>query len=128
MYNHLMYFAYWVINSFVLYAASWLIPDKNVTLGNWRFNSIESALYAGFWMTFLIWVAWDFAMARKFSLNKKIVAFLFFLCINFMSIWVVSRFSSITGFELKNYLWGVAIGFIITLLQKVPWRFVRPRG
>jgi len=127
MYNHLMYFAYWVINSLVLYLASWTIPDYGVVLGNWRFNSIESSLYAGFWVTFLVWVFWDFAIAREFNLKNKTAAFLFFLFVNSISIWVVSRFSNITGFELINYQWTLAIGFAATFLQKVPWKFVGSR-
>lgn len=127
MYNHLMYFAYWMINSLVLYLAGWAIPN-NVLLGNWRFNSIESSIYAGFWLTFLIWACWDFAIARKFNLKNKTATFVFFLLVNAISIWVVSRFSNITGFELTNYQWAFAIGFVITLLQRVPWKFVGPRG
>ena len=128
MYNHLMYFAYWVINSFVLYLATWVLPEKSVTLGNWRFSSIESSIYAGFWITFLIWVCWDFAMAKKFNLRNKIVSFFFFLFVNAISIWVVSRFSNITGFEVINYQWILAIGFVATIFQRVPWKFVGPRG
>lgn len=128
MYNHLMYFAYWVINSLVLYLASWILPENNVVLGNWRFSSIESSIYAGFWLTFLVWVFWDFAIAREFNLKKKMVAFGFFLIVNSISIWVISRFSNITGFELINYQWAFIIGFAATLLQRVPWRFVGPRG
>lgn len=122
-----MYFAYWMINSFILYLASMLIPD-NVVLGNWRFNSIESSIYAGFWLTFLIWVCWDFAIARKFNLKNKTATFVFFLLVNAISIWVVSRFSGITGFEIVNYQWILAIGFVATFLQKIPWKFVGPRS
>ena len=128
MYNHLTYFAYWVINSFVLYMARLLIPDGAVVLGNWRFDSIESSIYAGFWITFLIWVFWDFVMAKEFSLKKKMVAFGFFLLVNSISVWVVSRFPNFTGFELINYQWALAIGFAATLLQKIPWKFVGPRS
>ena len=127
MYNHLMYLAYWLINSSVLLIASSVIPD-NVTLGSWRFNGIESALYAGFWITFLIWIFCDFAMARKFNLSRKIVSFGFFFIVNSFSIWAVSMFSGITGFELIHYEWVLVIGFVVTILQKVIWVFFVPRG
>jgi hypothetical protein len=127
MYNHLMYFAYWVINSFILYLAGVFVPDS-VSLGNWRFNSLESALYAGLWLIFLIWVCWDFAIARGFNLKNKTVSFLFFLLANTVSVWVVSRFSGIIGFELVHYQWALAIGFVATILQKIPWKFVGPRN
>ena len=127
MYNHLLYFAYWLINSSVLLIASSVIPN-NITLGNWRFNGFESSLYAGFWITFLIWVCWDFAMARKFNLSKKMVSFGFFFIVNVVSIWAISRFSSITGFELIHYEWVLAIGFVSTILQKLLWTFFVPRS
>jgi hypothetical protein len=126
MYNHLMYFAYWVINSFVLYLAGLFIPDS-VVLGNWRFNSLESALYAGLWLTFLIWVCWDFAMARELNLKNKATSFIFFLLVNTISVWIISRFSGIMGFELLNYQWALGIGFVATILQRIPWQFVGPR-
>lgn len=123
-----MYFAYWLINSFVLYLASWVIPDNNVILGNWRFNSVESSFYAGFWLTFLIWIWWDFAIAKKINLKNKIVAFGFFWFVNFFSIWVVSRFSHFTGFELVNYQWVLAIGFAATVLQRTTRRLIIKRN
>lgn len=122
-----MYFAYWVINAFVLYLASVLMPD-NVVLGSWRFSNIESSIYAGFWLTFLIWVCWDFAIAREFNLKNKTIAFIFFSLINAIAIWIVSRFASVTGFELINYQWAPVIGFASTILQKIPWKLVALGG
>lgn len=128
MYNHLMYFAYWVINALVLYLASLIVPDSNIALGNWRFSNIESSIYAGFWLTFLIWIFWDFAIAKEFDLRNKTFSFIFFLLVNAMSIWIVSKFATVTGFGVINYQWILAISLVTTLLQKVPWKFVGPRG
>ncbi|MFH1536290.1 MAG: hypothetical protein ABIC96_04480 [Patescibacteria group bacterium] len=119
MYNHLLYFTYWLTNSFVFFLSSIIVPDRNVILGSWRFNNIESSIYAGFWATFLIWVWWDFAIAKKFNLENKIIAFGFFFFVNFFSIYVVSRFSRFTGFELVNYQWVFVIGFAVTFLQRI---------
>lgn len=126
MYNHLLYLAYWIVNAAVLFFTSLLIPA--VRLGGGRFNSIESAFYAGFWLTFLIWVFWDFAIARKFNFESKTVNFSYFLLVNFISIWVISRFSSLTGFALTNYAWALVIALAAVLLQKIGWRLVVKRG
>lgn len=123
MYNHLLFLSYWLVNAVVLFLAGSL-PGHNVILGNGRFNSFESSFYAGFWLTFFIWVFWDFAIARKFKLDKEGVTLSFFLFVNSLSIWAVSRFYFMTGFELTNYLWVLIIGLTVTLLQRVAWRVV----
>ena len=128
MYNHLLFLAYWFINSTVLFIARSLVPDNSIILGNWRFNSFESSIYAGFWLTFLIWVWWDFAIARKIKLDKTVITFGFFFLVNSISIWMVSRFSYMTGFGLTNYAWALAIGLTATLLQRVGWRLIVLRG
>ena len=122
MYNHLLFLSYWLVNTTVLFLASLFIPA--IRLGVERFNSFESAFYAGFWLTFFIWVFWDFAIARKFQLDKKGITLTFFLFVNSISVWAVSRFYFITGFELTNYLWALVIGLLATLLQRVVWKLV----
>lgn len=123
MYNHLLFLSYWFVNTSVLFIAG-VLPGRNVILGDWRFNSFESSVYAGFWLTFLIWVSWDFAIARRFKLDKLPVTLGFFLFVNSISIWAVSRFSSVTGFVLVNFFWALVIGCVVTLLQRVVWKLI----
>ncbi len=127
MYNHLLYLGYWLINITVLYAASLFLPESFIHLGSWRFSSIEAAFYSGFFLTFLIWIWWDFALARKFDFDKKITVFLFFLFVNYFSLLVVARFSYITGFEIYNYLWAFVIGLVATGMQRVVRKIIIQR-
>lgn len=124
MYNHLLYLTYWLINSVVLLVINSLIPGNSIILGDGRFNAIESSIYTGFWLTFLIWLWWDFAIAKKIKLENKMFMLGFFLCVNSISIFMISRFPYLTGFVLKNYAWAIGIGFIATLLQRVGWRLI----
>lgn len=124
MYNHLLYLTYWIINTIVLFVVRSLIPGNNVILGSERFNGFESSIYAGFWLTFLVWIWWDFAIAKKIKLDKTITTIGFFLFVNSLSIWMVSRFSYFTGFALTNYAWALGIGIVVTLLQRVGWRLI----
>lgn len=117
MYNHLLYFGYWIINAVVLFLTGYLLPE--VRLGSWRFSSIEASLYAGFCLTFLVWVWWDFALARRFDFNKKNRVFLFFLCVNYFSLLVISRFEWMTGFSVSSYLWAFVISLVATSMQQV---------
>jgi len=124
MYNHLLFFAYWLVNSLVLFVASIIIPNNELVLGSWRFSSLEASFYAGFCLTFLVWVWWDFAIARKLNSYKKFATFSFFFLVNISSIWVLSRFSYFSGLELINFWWAIAIGIITTLLQKLVWMLI----
>jgi hypothetical protein len=119
MYNHLLYFGYWIVNSTLFFLASRVVPDNIIKLGSWRFSSIESSLYAGFILTFLIWVFWDFGLARRFSFNKKFFTFAFFLIANIFSIFAISHFKYFTGFEVNSYAWIFFLALIATIAQRL---------
>lgn len=127
MYNHLLFFGYWLINTAVLFLAGSLLPPEYIHLGSWRFGAVEACFYAGFFLTFLIWIWWDFALARKFDFDKKVTVFLFFLFVNYFSLLVVARFSYITGFEAYNYLWTFIIALGTTSMQRVIRRVIIQR-
>ena len=126
MYNHWLYLTYWLVSAAVLLLAS-IMPEVKVALGNWRFNSIEASIYSGFWLTFLYWVWWDFAMHRGMNYDNKIISFLVYLVVNSAAVWIVSVFHYIFGFQLLDYSWALAIGFVLTIAQSVVWRIVVQR-
>lgn len=123
MYNHLLYFSYWIVNSLALYVFT-LIAPGNVVLGNWRFSPIEAAIYAGFWVTFLVWVLWDFAMAKGVNFDTGLVTLGYFWSANIFAFWLVSRFSEYAGFGITNYLWAIVIALFAYILQRFTWRVV----
>lgn len=123
MYNHLLYFTYWLVNSAILYVFGVLFPG-NVILGNWRFNPIESAVYAGFWVTFFVWVLWDFAIAKGIRFDSATVTLGYFWAANIFAYWIVSRFSQIAGFGITNFLWAFAIGLAAYMVQRLGFRLI----
>lgn len=123
MYNHLLYFSYWIINSLVLYVFS-SIGSPNVVLGNWRFGPIEACIYAGFWITFIVWSLWDFAMARGVKFDVGIVTFGYFWTANIFSFWLVSRFSQYAGFGVANYLWILLMALAAFFIQRLAWKVI----
>jgi hypothetical protein len=127
LYNHILYFTYWLFNSAVLYVFG-LLFTGNVTLGNWRFSPVESAIYAGFWVTFFLWVLWDFALAKKVNFDTGAVTFGYFWAANIFAFWIVSRFSQVGGFGISNFLWAFAIGLAAYMLQRLAWRLVVGRA
>lgn len=127
MYNHLLYFSYWLVNMCVLYLVSLFVPGELIHLGSWRFSSLEAAFYSGFFLTFLVWIWWDFALARKFDFDKTVTVLLFFLFVNYFSLLVISRFSYITGFEIYNYIWAFVIALVTTSMQRVVRKIIVQR-
>lgn len=128
MYNHILYLAFWVANSCVLFLFGVADLKENIVLGNWRFNSFESAIYAGFWLTFLYWVWWDFGMVRGIKLKNKFVILAYFLFVNFFSVWAVSLFHYIFGFRINNQYWILPIGILLTIVQLFVWKNVVKRN
>lgn len=117
MYNHLLYLSFWATNTLILIIASAVAPE-HLTLGNDRFNNIESGIYAGFWITFIIWAFWDFSMGRRYNLAKKYRSFIFFFLVNFFSFWGVSNFENWVGFSQQDLVWIVIIAIIATIFQR----------
>jgi hypothetical protein len=123
MYNHLLYFSYWLGNSAVLYLFGLVLPTY-IRLGNWRFSPIESAVYAGFWITFFVWVLWDFALAKGVKFDSGAVILGYFWCANVFAIWLISRFSQVAGFGIASYLWAFAIATLAFIIQRFAFRLV----
>jgi len=121
MYNHLLYLLYWLINSLLFYLASFAFAG-NVILGNTRFNEIESAVYAGFWVTFIIWVVWDYIYARAQKLGDTFITSIIFWITNSVGIWLVSRFSDVLGLGISNYGWAFVVGVFANFIQRLAMR------
>lgn len=122
MYNHILYFYYWLANALVLLIFK-LVFTGMVVLGNWRFSSIEAAFYSGFWITFTVWCFWDWALAKKIPLNQPVLAFIYFFPVNSLAVWLVSRWANYTGMGIAGFGWAFVIGFTGHWLQ----RWVRGR-
>lgn len=125
MYNQVLYFLYWLCNAILLYFFSETVGVKVVLLGNDRLNTVESAIYSGFVLTFLIWIWWDFAIAKQFDLRKERVAAAFFLFVNFFSLWAMSRFSQITGLYIENIAWVIVLSVLATSIQRIVWKIIK---
>src|SRR3972149_11378843 len=123
MYNHLLYFSYWIVNVLVLYTFTFLAPGS-VVLGNWRFSPVESAIYAGFWVTFFVWVLWDFAIAKGVKFDSALVTLGYFWSANIFAFWLVSRFSEFAGFGIASYLWAVVVALGAYFAQRIVRKLV----
>jgi len=90
-------------------------------LGNYRFSAVESAIYAGFWVTFFVWVFWDFAIARGLKFDTHIVTIGYFWLVNAFAFWLVARFSHVAGFGIINFYWVFAVALAAFIFQRMVW-------
>ena len=127
MYNHILYLLYWLINIFVLVTFNFLYPN-DIVLGNARFNGLESAIYAGFWITVLYWAMWDFVHIRKINLQKESSKFIVFWAFNFIGYWLVARFSHIAGYGVSWYGWVLVLSLLTNTAQQLIWKMVVRRN
>ena len=123
MYNHILYFLFWVINIAVLYFFGLLFPNS-VVLANYRFSPLESAIYAGFWVVFITWIFWDFGIARKLQFENTIVRWGYFFMVNAFSFWIVSKFAQYIGFGIFHYYVTFALGGIALIFQSMVWALI----
>jgi uncharacterized membrane protein YvlD (DUF360 family) len=126
LYNHRLYLLYWLVNSVTIYLFSFLFSGQ-IVLGNYKFTSIEAAIYAGFWITVFLWAMWDFVYARGVKMSSELSNIIFFWAINTVALWIVSRLSHILGFGMASFLWAFILGIIITLTQRLVWRTIVDR-
>ena len=118
MYNHILFISYWVVNSFLLYLASRVLPES-YALGTWKFTQFEAAIYAGFWLTFFVWSMWDFILTKGLKLTDGLSTILYFWGVNSLGIWLVARFSQITGFGISAFYWALYLGLVTDLVQRI---------
>jgi len=123
MYNHLLYFTYWIVNALIIYIFGLLAPG-DVVLGNWRFGAIEASIYAGFWITFFVWLLWDFAISKGIKFDTGIVTLGYFWAVNIFAFWIVARFSQYAGLGIRSYIWAILMGFIAYAVQRLAWKFI----
>lgn len=122
MYNHLLYLLYWLVNSFTLSLFYYVFPEDFV-LGTWKLTAVEASIYSGFWITFIVWIFWDYAMAKEWK-SRGLNTILWFWLANSVGIWITARFSNFTGFGISYYYLALILGFFTTLFQRIILKIV----
>ena len=116
MYNHLLYLLYWLVNAVVIFVFGWVAPDA-VTLAMNKYDAPETAIYSGFWLTFFVWSMWDFVIVRQVKMEAA-TAFIYFLFVNFIGVWLISLYSKYTGM-MTDWWWLFALALVANIAQRV---------
>ncbi len=116
VYNHLLYLVYWIVNAGVLYVVGKLFPAE-VMLGVNKFNALEAAIYAGFWMSFVVWTCWDLLIARKADFGSGWGVYAYFFVTNIVGVGIISVFYGITGVSISSMWWVLVVGALANVFQ-----------
>lgn len=127
MYNHTLYFLYWVVNFVVFYLSSYFL-EGSVVLGNWKFTPIEAAIYSSFWLVFFIWIVWDFLIARRVILKENFYVWIYFWAVNAVGVWLISKMAYFLGLGITKWYFAVIIAFFANMLQRLVFRIVTRRN
>jgi len=126
MYNHWLFFSYWLVNAIIIWLTGWLFPESFV-LGTWKFTFLEAAIYSGFWVTFLVWIFWDFMLAKKLKFNQ-LLNFGWFWLANTIGIWLTARGSEYTGLGIRAYYMAIVLGLFTYSGQRLVKKMVLKNG
>lgn len=120
MKKYLPFLAFWVVNSLLLWLASTFYPTYYV-LGNANLTSLLAAVVAGLVWTAVVWKSMVFTKKLKIKDSDMLKMTLYFLAVNFVTLWLVARFSGLFGFGVVSYIWVFALAFVANLAQWGAW-------
>ncbi|HLE48855.1 MAG TPA: hypothetical protein VI819_02370 [Patescibacteria group bacterium] len=123
MYNHVLYLAFWLINFLLFYFAGKAFPNDFV-FGTWKFTTVEAAIYSSFWLTVLVWTAWDIIMSRGIKYEAGTVTWIYFWVVNSLGIWLITRVANVLGFGISGWRWALYLGVLVVVGQKFVWNLV----
>ena len=114
------FFVFWVIDALLLYFANMLYPGYYV-LGNARLTAFWAVIVSGFVWTAVVWKAVILYNKLGIKDSEVLKAMLFWLVVNFATLWIVARFSALFGFGVVSYVWVFALAVVGNCLQWLAW-------
>lgn len=110
----------WLVGSLLLWLANMLYPTYYV-LGNANLTGVLAAIVTGLVWTAVVWKSMVFTKKLGIKDNDMLKQALYFLVVNFITLWVIARFSALFGFGVVSYFWVFALAFVANLVQWGVW-------
>jgi len=117
----LPFILFWIVNSLFLYLASVVYPLKFV-LGNFRFSMLSATIWAGLWITTLVWLASWLMTKLKVKVTGSVQMFISYWIANSAAVWITARLATITGFGIFSFWWAIGLGLILNIVQYAVWK------
>lgn len=111
---------FWLIDSLLLWLANMFYPAYYV-LGNARLSALLAAIVAGLVWTAVVWKSMMLYKKLGIKDSDMVKSMLFWLAVNFVTLWLVARFSALFGFGVTSFVWVFALAFVANLVQWGTW-------
>ena len=118
--KNIPFVSFWVLDSLLLYLAELIFPDYFV-LGNFWLSGPLAMLWAGLWLTVILWGAMTLPKRLNINIDKPLKMFLYYWLTNLVAIWVLARFAALSGFGIAAFYWAIGLGLVANLVQWGLW-------
>ena len=106
----------WIANSVLFLLANKYFP-ANFVLGNAVSTPIAAAIFSGFLLTLSTRFAKQVLQRTKAGKMGRIKMFLVYSAVNAVGIWIIARFSVVSGFGIPAFYFAVYLGLAASLFQ-----------
>ena len=124
--KYLPFLSFFVLNSIVIYLASFLRPSS-FELGSATVPENIAALWAGALLTFIVWVSKPIIESFGIKPQGTALKFLFYWLANSAVIWVLARFAEVSGLGISRFYWAIVLGFTLNIAQWSLWQILKPQ-
>lgn len=111
----------WLVNVVLLYAATILFPE-NYTLGNSIFSDWQAAVFSGFVWNYAIWNLVPMLKEYDLKFEGKNALMLVYLAANFVTLWLIARFSFMTGYGIGSWMYVLGLAVVANFVQFFAWQ------
>jgi hypothetical protein len=126
MQSSIFFLLLWLVDFLSIHLLGLVFPNM-IVLGNWRFSGIEASIYAGFWLTFFVWMMGEYMTVREVEFKSSLPRFVFLFFINSLGVWIVSRYSQYAGLGITSFWWAFVLGGVTSTLQLVSWNVLEKK-
>lgn len=113
---------FWVINSFILYFAPFVLVGLVVT-GNERLTAFMASIVSGFLLTLFDASAQPTLRALNLKLKEDWQWVLVYLFVNVLGVWLIARYADLTGVGVASAWVAVLLGVVVNVAQWMSWQF-----
>ncbi len=106
----------WLVNSVLLFAASWLYPSDFV-LGNAALDKNIAGIFSGFLLTLFCKISKPLLKKLELHFQGRYKMFVTYWLINSLGIWVIARLEAVSGLGISAYYWAFGLGFVASFVQ-----------
>jgi len=117
------FLVFWIINSLTLYLSNIFFPNA-LAIGNSILVPYQSIVLSGFIWSAVLWYTEVVLKDMEIPTKSNSSMMLAYFAVNFSTVWLMARFSFITGLGVANFLYVAGIALVANLVQYFAWQYM----